>query len=146
MDNLINIIKSFQFRNEFWTLILPIILMGADILTGFINAWGKKEISSSKLRTGLSKKVGEITILVIGELFSFALRLPAEIMTFISVYIILMELVSIFENLDKLGVPIPGSVKKVVNNAQGAIENADLEKLAAESLEVHGDEKDTGEQ
>lgn len=146
MENFVHMIKAFQFRNEFWCLILPIILMGADILTGFVNAWGKKEISSAKLRTGLSKKIGEITILVIGELFSFALRLPQEIMTFISVYIILMELISIFENLDKLGVPIPGSVKKVVNNAQGAIENADLEKLAEKSLEAHDDEKDPGEQ
>ena len=56
-----------------------------------------------------------------------------------------MELVSIFENLDKLGVPIPGSVKKVVNNAQSAIEDADIEELAKKSLEAHDDEKDTRE-
>lgn len=136
---------NFKFRNEFWCLILPIVLMAFDILTGFINAWAKREIESSKLRTGLSKKVGEIAILVIGELFSFAMRLPAELMTFASIYIILMELVSIFENLDKLGVPIPGWVKKVVNNAQNAIEDADFEKLAKESLEAHDDEKDTRE-
>ena len=136
---------NFKFRNEFWCLILPIVLMAFDILTGFVNAWGKREIESSKLRTGLSKKVGEIAILVIGELFSFAMRLPAEVMTFISIYIILMEFVSIFENLDKLGIPIPGSVKKVVNNAQNAIEDADIEELAKKSLEAHDNEKDTCE-
>lgn len=145
MNDFLQMMGNFKFRNEFWCLILPIVLMAFDILTGFINAWGKREIESSKLRTGLSKKVGEIAILVIGELFSFAMRLPAEVMTFVSVYIILMELVSIFENLDKLGVPIPGSVKKVVNNAQSTIEDADLEKLMKESLEAHDDEKDTCE-
>ena len=145
MNDFLQMMGNFKFRNEFWCLILPIVLMAFDILTGFINAWGKREIESSKLRTGLSKKVGEIAILVIGELFSFAMRLPAEVMTFISIYIILMELVSIFENLDKLGVPIPGSVKKVVNNVQNDIENADLEKLAKESLEAHDDEKDSCE-
>ena len=145
MNDFLQMMRNFKFRNEFWCLILPILLMAFDILTGFINAWAKREIQSSKLRTGLSKKVGEIAILVIGELFFFVMRLPAEVMTFISVYIILMELVSIFENLDKLGVPIPGSVKKVVNNAQNDIENADLEKLAKESLEAHDDEKDTRE-
>lgn len=145
MNDFLQMMGNFKFRNEFWCLILPIVLMAFDILTGFINAWAKREIESSKLRTGLSKKVGEIAILVIGELFSFAMRLPAELMTFASIYIILMELVSIFENLDKLGVPIPGWVKKVVNNAQNAIEDADFEKLAKESLEAHDDEKDTRE-
>lgn len=145
MNDFLQIMGNFKFRNEFSCLILPIVLMVFDILTGFINAWAKREIESSKLRTGLSKKVGEIAILVIGELFYFAMRLPAEVMTFVSVYIILMELVSIFENLDKLGVPIPGSVKKVINNAQSAIEDADFEKLAKESMEAHDDEKDTRE-
>ena len=145
MNNFLQMMGNFKFRNEFWCLILPIVLMAFDILTGFVNAWGKREIESSKLRTGLSKKVGEIAILVIGELFSFAMRLPAEVMTFISIYIILMEFVSIFENLDKLGVPIPGSVKKVVNNAQNAIEDADIEELAKKSLEAHDNEKDTCE-
>ena len=145
MNDFLQMMGNFKFRNEFWCLILPIVLMAFDILTGFVNAWGKREIESSKLRTGLSKKVGEIAILVIGELFSFAMRLPAEVMTFISIYIILMEFVSIFENLDKLGVPIPGSVKKVVNNAQNAIEDADIEELAKKSLEAHDNEKDTCE-
>ena len=145
MNDFLQMMGNFKFRNEFWCLILPIVLMAFDILTGFVNAWGKREIESSKLRTGLSKKVGEIAILVIGELFSFAMRLPAEVMTFISIYIILMEFVSIFENLDKLGIPIPGSVKKVVNNAQNAIEDADIEELAKKSLEAHDNEKDTCE-
>lgn len=145
MNDFLQMMGNFKFRNEFWCLILPIVLMAFDILTGFVNAWGKREIESSKLRTGLSKKVGEIAILVIGELFSFAMRLPAEVMTFISIYIILMEFVSIFENLDKLGVPIPGSVKKVVNNAQNTIEDADIEELAKKSLEAHDNEKDTCE-
>lgn len=145
MNGFLQMMRNFKFRNEFWCLILPILLMAFDILTGFINAWAKREIESSKLRTGLSKKVGEIAILVIGELFFFAMRLPAGVMTLISVYIILMELVSIFENLDKLGVPIPGFVKKVVNNVQNDIENADIEELAKKSLEAHDDEKDSCE-
>lgn len=141
MNDFLQVMGNFKFRNEFWCLILPIALMAFDILTGFINAWGKREIMSSKLRTGLSKKVGEIAILVIGELFSFAMRLPAEVMTFISVYIMLMELISIFENLDKLGVPIPGNVKKVVNNAADQLTNTDLEERIEEAHD--DDEKDS---
>jgi hypothetical protein len=36
-----------------------------------------------------------------------------------------MELVSIFENLDKMGVPIPKFVKKALRNASYKLENED---------------------
>lgn len=121
MNEFMSMIQGFEFRNTFWYLILPMILMGIDIATGFINAWICKEISSSKLHSGLGKKVGEMSVLVIGELFTYALRLPKDMMKFFTAYIILMEIISIVENLDKLGVPMPGRVKKVVNNAYDAL-------------------------
>lgn len=116
MNEFMHMIQGFEFRNTFWYLMLPMILMGVDIATGFINAWIKQEIQSSKLRTGLGKKIGEVAILVISELFTYALGLPKDLMKFFTAYIILMEIISIIENLDKLGVPIPGNIKKVVNN------------------------------
>lgn len=122
-------IQGFEFRNEFWCLILPIVLMGIDILTGFLNAWAKKEIRSKKLRTGLSKKVGEISILVIGEFVSYALRVPPEVMKFLSLYILFMEFISILENLDKVGVPIPNFIRKVVNNVSDTINKADVKEI-----------------
>lgn len=123
MNDFMHMIQGFEFRNTFWYLILPMILMGIDIATGFINAWIRREISSSKLRSGLGKKVGEVSVLVIGELFTYALRLPKDTMKFFTAYIILMEIISIIENLDKLGVPMPGRVKKVVNNAYDELKN-----------------------
>ena len=116
MNEFMHMIQGFEFRNTFWYLMLPMILMGVDIATGFVNAWIHKEISSSRLRSGLGKKIGEVSILVIGELFTYALRLPKDMMKFFAAYIILIEIISIIENLDKLGVPIPGNIKKVVNN------------------------------
>lgn len=129
-------IQGFEFRNEFWCLILPMILMGFDILTGFVNAWAKREIQSKKLRTGLSKKVGEIAILVIGEFISFALRVPPEVMKFLSLYIILMEIISIFENLNKMGVPIPKFISNVFNNVSDVIVNSDDVKDIVEAIET----------
>lgn len=123
MNDFMHMIQGFEFRNTFWYLILPMILMGIDIATGFINAWIRREISSSKLRSGLGKKVGEVSVLVIGELFTYTLRLPKDTMKFFTAYIILMEIISIIENLDKLGVPMPGRVKKVVNNAYDELKN-----------------------
>ena len=139
MHVLMNTLQGFEFRNVFWYLILPLILMGFDVLTGFLNAWIRHEVKSAKLRAGLSKKVGEISILVIGELFTFALRLPPEVMKFLAFYIIFMELTSIIENLDKLGVPIPKSIKKVINNDLTALDNAEPEDVKATVKEVTND-------
>ena len=139
MHDLMNAFQGFEFRNGFWCLILPLILMGFDVLTGFLNAWLRHEVKSAKLRAGLSKKVGELSILVIGELFSFALRLPSELMKFLAFYIIFMELISIIENSDKLGVPIPKSIKKVINNDLTALDNAEPEDVKATVKEVTND-------
>lgn len=140
MIEVIHMLDAFEFRNEFWVLILPLILMGFDVLTGFINAWIKKEIQSSKLRAGLGKKVGELAILVIGEFFSFALRIPVGVMKFLSFYIILMEAISILENLDKLGVPIPKFVRKVLNNVTTTIQEGDVKEIAEVVKEVEKDD------
>lgn len=129
MKEVMHMLDAFEFRNEFWCLFLPVILMGFDILTGFINAWSKKEIQSKKLRTGLSKKIGEISILVIGEFISFALRIPPALMKGISIYIMIMEGISILENCVKLGIPVPEFIKKVLNNVSDTFNSADAKEL-----------------
>lgn len=139
MHDFMYILQGFEFRNVFWCLVLPLVLMSFDVLTGFLNAWLKHEVKSAKLRAGLSKKVGELSILVIGEFFSFALTLPPEVMKFLAFYIIFMELISIIENLDKLGVPIPKSIKKVINNDLTILDNAEPKDIKATLKEVTSD-------
>lgn len=126
MEETIEFLKSFHFTNAVWVLLIPVSLMGFDVLTGYLNAWLKGEVESYRMREGLVKKVGEITILVIGKLFEFGLNLPTYIMNVISLYIILMELVSISENLDKLGVPIPKFFKKGLGKVEHTILHDDL--------------------
>lgn len=117
----IDVVMNFRFVNEFWTLVTPLCLMGIDIITGAVNAFAKKQFKSKKMRMGLSKKTGEIAILVIGELFSFSLGLPHYIMSCISFYIIMMEFMSIMENIDKMGVPLPKFISEVINNKDDTI-------------------------
>ena len=138
MNDFMHMIQGFEFRNTFWYLILPMSLMGIDIATGFINAWIRKEVSSSRLRSGLGKKIGEVSILIIGELFTYALRLPKNMMKFFAAYIILMEIISIIENLDKLGIPIPGRIKKVVNNTYTELKEGDSDVKDRESHQLDG--------
>ena len=93
---------------------LPVILMLIDIITGITNAWIKKELDSSILRKGLGKKLGEISAILIGEIFVVGFGLTTLVADGISIYIIVMELISICENLEELGVPIPKFIKRAL--------------------------------
>lgn len=121
MEQIKELIEQFEFTNTTWTFMLPIVLMAIDVLTGVTNAWIKGEIKSSILRKGLGKKIGEIVVLAIGELFLIAMSLPMAVLNGISLYIIVMELISICENLEKLGVPIPKFVKKALASTEEKI-------------------------
>ena len=123
MEELYNVVSQFHFRNELWVLFIPLGLMAIDILTGVVKAWAKNDFQSAIMRAGLAKKAGEIMILVVGELISFGLMLPDAIMNGISFYIIFMEVMSILENVDDLGIPIPKFVKDVINNANDQLQN-----------------------
>lgn len=114
---------DIQFTKELWIFIIPGALMLIDFFSGLLNAWVKHEIKSSKMREGLAKKCGESLVLVIGELFTIAIEMPPYFIVALSAYIIIMELISICENLDKLGVPIPNWVKKALKNAEEKIQN-----------------------
>lgn len=127
--NEFNFIEQLRFANELWIFIVPTVLMAIDVITGSINAWAKKDFKSFKMRTGLVKKCGEITILTIGTLFKFAFGLPWYIVGGVAFYIIFMELISICENLDKMGVPIPKFISKALSSAQKQLEDKANEKV-----------------
>lgn len=122
-----DIMGQVQFASLLWMLIIPAVLMAVDWLTGLANAWAKGEIISSKMRTGGVKKLGELVVLGLGLLFMVGMHMPQSIEGFISLYIIVMELVSIAENLVAAGVPLPPVIKKRLKNAKEEL-NADLEE------------------
>ena len=127
MEEFIDFVSQFRFRNELWVLFIPLALMAIDVVTGIIKAWVNKDFKSAIMRTGLGKKAGEIVILVVGELVSYGLLLPIAVMNGVSFYIIFMEAVSILENLDKLGVPVPKFVKDAINNVDSTLQGNDKE-------------------
>lgn len=122
------LIARLQFSKGAWIFIVPISLMAIDYATGLVNAWIKKKIKSSKMREGLAKKFGELCVLAIGALFSYGFSIPLYILYFMSIYIIVMELISICENLSLLGVPIPTFIKNALNDANESIQNNGTKK------------------
>ena len=135
-------LENFHFRNEVWILIIPVALMAIDFLTGLLYAWSAETFKSKKMRSGLTKKVGEIAILVIGELFSYGMRIPGVIMSGISAYIIFMEFMSIMENLKKMGVPIPGFIAKVLNTVDLALKEEDITQALKRVAELEKEIQD----
>jgi len=129
-------LSNFKFTNEIWVLIIPVSLMAIDFITGLMYAWSTNTFKSKKMRSGLTKKVGEIATLVIGELFSYGMKIPPMIMAGISAYIIFMELMSVMENLKKMGVPIPGFIARVLNTVDLALKEEDITEALKKIAEL----------
>ena len=103
-------LKSLHYTHKFWVILLPCILMLCDIITGYTKAKIKKEVKSSKMRSGIGKKIAEIMYIVVGVLIGYAFNY--KIITYsISIYIVYMEIVSIIENCKELGVQPPKDKK-----------------------------------
>lgn len=117
-----NILNTIQFSNDFWIILLPIILMALDVFTGYINAVIKRDVSSRKMREGLGHKVAELIYIIVGYFISIVFNV-SQIEYFISIYIIVMELISIMENAEKLGVKTPNVIKSKLESAKDELEN-----------------------
>lgn len=115
--NFSDINLTVHFANSAYIILVPAVLMVIDIIVGILNAWKSKTIKSSKLRDGIVHKFDELIIIVVALFLQFTLGLPREIPVFSAIYIIIMELISILENLSKSGVKVPEWVTKRLANA-----------------------------
>lgn len=110
-------LEKLKFTNEYWVILAPFILMILDIITGYYNSWKNKKISSKKMRDGIGKKLAEMVYILIGLILSYAFGIKA-IGYFISIYMVYMELISISENCEKLGIIMPKILKDKLNNKE----------------------------
>lgn len=109
------LIQNMHFTNIWWAILAPMVLIVIDVLTGTVIAWKNNDFKSAKMRAGLSKKFGELVYVLVGILTKFALG--TELILYFTVgYICLMELSSLAENCDKLGVKMPDKLKEKLNN------------------------------
>lgn len=109
------IMQEIHFTSIWWAILAPMILIILDVLTGVIIAWKNNDFKSATMRAGLSKKFGELVYVLVGILTKFALG-TEMILYFTVFYICLMELSSLAENCDKLGVKMPDKLKDKLNS------------------------------
>ena len=79
-----------------------------DILTGFLRAYDQKNISSKKIKHGALSKISIWCIIAVSMMVSNYLK--TDLTTYVIGYYLIMEVVSIFENVSVF-VPVPDKLK-----------------------------------
>lgn len=103
--NIEQIINSLNFTTIFWQAGATLLFMISDIISGLIQAVINKTLDSQKMREGILRKALLILIIILSFVAQYAFNIPA-ISKVVCIYIIIMELISIFENITKAGVDI----------------------------------------
>ena len=122
----------------FEKMLVPIILlftvMLIDYISGILSAYIKSELSSRIGIVGIIKKLCYLFIVAAAISFDFiiyytslSLNLginyePYFFCTLVTVWLIINELISILENLIKIGVPVPKFMEKAILAAKNKIE------------------------
>ena len=82
-----------------------------DILTGFLKAYDQKNISSKKIKHGALSKISIWCVVAVSMMVSNYLK--TDLTTYVIGYYLIMEVVSIFENVSVF-VPVPDKIKNIL--------------------------------
>lgn len=121
MEDIKVIIETLQFSNVFWQILTPILFSIADIITGFVQAVINNNIDTTKMRTGLWHKFLIVLVLCLSILLDITFNLHFCSKS-VSIYIIVMELLSICENLTKSGIKM-GKLSDMLQISEGDEKN-----------------------
>jgi len=107
-------------------IIVLMVMMIIDYLSGMSAAWSEGTLSSKVGAKGIVKKVGYMALIAVAMgvdylIYSGIVAANIEVgynMWFgllVAVWLIINEMISILENLSRLGVPIPEFLKKIIS-------------------------------
>lgn len=113
------------------------VLMAAmiiDYVTGMAAAWHTKKLSSKKGLSGIIKKISYLALVCVGMGVDWVIYYGIKSVgvdmgyTFffgvlVAVWLIINELISILENLESIGVPMPVFLIKIVKRLKITAEN-----------------------
>lgn len=120
--NLFSILFHTFSSNYF---ILTVLLIFLDFTSGVLKSFINKTTNSSIGLKGFTKHFGVLLVVIsIIAIYYFDSNLYTSfsLYTFI-IYLYIFYLISILENLDEIGVPIPIYIKKLINNEKDKIDN-----------------------
>lgn len=127
----------------FNVLLIPLCVMAVvmllDYISGMTAAWATKVLNSRVGVLGIVKKIGYIALVAVGmvvdylltaALSSVGISLPFNYCfgLMVTIWLIINELISILENLDRIGIPLPGFLVKIVNRLKDNVETMTKEE------------------
>ena len=106
----------------------------ADIITGFVKAWATKTLDSQMLRKGLLHKFSEVFLCVVSYGAEYATHyIPIDVsIPLFNVtcgYIVLMEVISVFENLTAINPDLSKFIGNYLNSNKSRKEEKENEKF-----------------
>lgn len=114
-------------------IIVLMVMMIIDYLSGMSAAWVHGDLSSKVGAKGIVKKVGYMALIVVAMGVDYLIYsgIAAANITvnynmwfglLVAVWLIINEMISILENLSKLGVPIPDFLTKIIKRLKNSAE------------------------
>lgn len=99
-------------------LIVALVFITFDVLTGWLKALITATANSSVMRTGLMRKVGELLAVIFGYVCQFCLpmigvQVDVPFAGAIATYIVLMETASVIENICAINPNLRDALSKV---------------------------------
>ena len=115
-------------------VIVLVCIMLIDYITGMISAWVNAELSSKKGIIGIVKKICYlfaiaaamgIDWLIYSGMTQIGIQLDYTIFfgVLVTIWLIINEIISILENLAKIGVPLPKFLMAVIKRLKNTTEN-----------------------
>lgn len=122
-------ISALTYSHIYWIFLMPLIGAGADIVTGWIQATINGTWDSTKMRKGLYRKGGELLVVIIAFIAEEAVPAVAtyKLATWISFYIVVMEAVSVLENLNQAGVAFPKRILRKLGKVKEELDGGEDE-------------------
>ena len=114
-------------------VIVLVCIMLIDYITGMISAWVNAELSSKKGIIGIVKKICYlfaiaaamgIDWLIYSGMTQIGIQLDYTIFfgVLVTIWLIINEIISILENLAKIGVPLPKFLMNVIKRLKTTVE------------------------
>lgn len=122
------------FHQLGFPVILLVIAMALDYGTGMTAAWIKKELSSKTGIIGILKKLGYMVAVAVAAEVDWVIRVAVEqagvgvdapniFAPLVTIWLTLNECISILENLDEMGVPVPEFLLKIIRKLKQSAED-----------------------
>jgi len=121
----------FMYLIGGWQLLLTILVvfMFIDIATGIIKALIQKKLNSKIGYKGFLKKATIMLVIILANWLDILTTSDVPVFKTLAIYFYIgMEGLSILENLNQIGVPIPKAISKYINQIAKEEKSKKIEK------------------